>query len=238
MHFVLSFLLLFLPLLSIQASQAWKSDKPIANFHLKANYKTSKDGIINFRTGNASIDLKVVSGSNGTLEFAASHKVGEEGRLKTWMNEKEVGEIIKFGNSNEQLNEKTNSSFFISTDKQAKEIFDLSKDFTTYTKFKTTSDGTLFSESAPGKKWLENGKVLYVDSGKLVYDIGWKGQISGGKKVNDGKWHEVALVTGSGNVKLFLDGKLVHSENNFSADRANETRFQIGKCSTDFGGDF
>ena len=46
------------------------------------------------------------------------------------------------------------------------------------------------------------------------------------------------MVTDSGNAKLFLDGKLIQSENNFSAERANETRFQIGKCSTDFGGDF
>ena len=238
MHFVLSFFLLIIPFLNLHGSEAWKSSEPLANFHLKANYQSSKDGIIKFRTGEASIDLKVTSGSKGTIEFAAGQKPGEEGRLKTWMNGEEVGEVINYGKSNGYVNEKTNSSFFISTGKQSTETFDLSKDFTTYVKFKTNSSGTLFSKSVPGNKWLKNGKVLYVHDGRLVYDIGWKGQISGGEKIDDGKWHEAALVTNSGNVKIFLDGKLIQSKNNFSAERAKDTRFQIGKCSTDFGGDF
>ena len=46
------------------------------------------------------------------------------------------------------------------------------------------------------------------------------------------------MVTNSGNVSLYLDGKLILSENNFSAEKANGSLFQIGQCSVDFGGNF
>ena len=236
MHFILSVSLLLCSSLLLEAKELWKSNEPIANSHIKANYKSSESGIISFSTGGGSIALKTKDNTSGIVEFAASQKVGSKGRLKAWINGEHVGEIIEFENQKSQTG--NISKFFVSSDKQAKETFDLSKDFTTYVRFKTKGNGTLFSKAAPDEKWIENGKVLYIDEGRLVYDIGWKGQISGGKKVNDNQWHEVLLVTRSGNVKLFLDGKLIQSKKDFAAKTPAESIFQIGKCSIDFGGNF
>ena len=236
MHFFLSVSLLFSTLFILEATESWKSDKPIANFHIKANYSSPEAGTIKLQTGAASISLKTDENSNGIVEFIASQKVGNKGQLKAFRNGEQVGKIIEFGANKAQTGSSPN--YFVSSEKQAKEIFDFSQDFTAYVKFKTKGNGTLFSMAIPEKKWIENGKVLYLDNGKLVYDIGWKGKITSRNKVNDNKWHEAVLVTNSGNVSVYLDGKLVLSKNNFSAKKANGSLFQIGQCSIDFGGNF
>ena len=236
MHYILSVLLFLCSSLLLEAKELWKSNEPIANSLIRANYESSESGIISFSTGGGLIALKTEGKTSGIIKFATSQKVGGKGRLKAWINDEQVGEIIEFENQKSQT--VNTSKFFSSSDKQAKETFDLSKDFTTYVRFKTKGNGTLFSKSVPDKKWIENGKVLYIDDGRLIYDIGWKGQISGGKKVNDNQWHEALLVTRSGNVKLFLDGKLIQSKKDFAAKIAAGSIFQIGKCSVDFGGNF
>ena len=236
MHFFLSVSLLFSTLFILEATESWKSDEPIANFHIKANYSSPEAGTIKLQTGTASISLKTDENSNGIVEFIASQKVGNKGQLKAFRNGEQVGKLIEFGVKQAQTGSSPN--YFVSSEKQSKETFDFSQDFTAYVKFKTKGNGTLFSMAIPEKKWIENGKVLYLDNGKLIYDIGWKGKITSRNKVNDNKWHEAVLVTNSGNVSLYLDGKLILSENNFSAEKANGSLFQIGQCSVDFGGNF
>ena len=117
--------------------ELWKSNEPIANSIIKANYESSESGIISFSTGGGLIALKTEGKTSGIIEFATSQKVGGKGRLKAWINGEQVGEIIEFENQKSQT--VNTSKFFSSNDKQAKETFDLSKDFTTYVRFKTKS---------------------------------------------------------------------------------------------------
>jgi len=75
---------------------------------------------------------------------------------------------------------------------------------------KTTQDGTVFAWTEVGPTWIPNGETLFIRGGKLCFDIGWVGAISGRTKVDDGKWHEVRcdLRRDKGEVLLFVDGRL------------------------------
>jgi hypothetical protein len=72
---------------------------------------------------------------------------------------------------------------------------------------KTKTGGTILSKAAQSGPWVKNGKTFFVRGGKLGYDVGWVGQVSGGPKVNDGQWHHVSATrTRSGRVTLYVDG--------------------------------
>ena len=55
-------------------------------------------------------------------------------------------------------------------------------DFTVWTKFKTTDGGTIFANCAPRGRWSPGAKALLVRGQRLVYDIGWVGDIEGGAR--------------------------------------------------------
>ena len=74
--------------------------------------------------------------------------------------------------------------------------------------------------------------------GRLVYDIGWKGALTGRSRVNDGKEHLAVVVCDGGNVKMFLDGELEGEKKGFSEEDAKGFVTKIGACADDFGGDF
>jgi putative heme-binding domain-containing protein len=85
----------------------------------------------------------------------------------------------------------------------------LNKDYTVYARIKTRSDGTIFCKTTTAPEWIADGKTLFVRGGRLGFDIGWVGQVSSRRRVNDGKWHEVAMTyqAKSGKVRLYVDGK-------------------------------
>lgn len=84
------------------------------------------------------------------------------------------------------------------------------QDFSVVAKFRTNVDGSLWSLSDAGPKWTPNGQAFFIRDGRLVFDIGWVGEIAGRTKVNDNRWHSVALVwkKESSTVQIFVDGKL------------------------------
>ena len=69
---------------------------------------------------------------------------------------------------------------------------DLGADFTAVVKFESRGNGTLFSKCAPTGKWTPDAKALYIRDGRLIYDIGWLGEMTGAGKVTDGKPHTAA----------------------------------------------
>ena len=111
-------------------------------------------------------------------------------------------------------------------------------DFTISTTFSTKGSGTLFSKCAPEGKWSRNAKALFIRQGRLVYDIGWKGAISGDAKVADGKPHHAVLIVREGNAALFVDGKRIGAKQDFTADDVPGHVFKVGKAAPDFGKDF
>lgn len=74
---------------------------------------------------------------------------------------------------------------------------------------KTQQDGTLLALTQSQKQWLPNGRSFFVRGGRLGFDIGWVGAVTGKTHVADGKWHNVRLQwkAESGETKIWLDGE-------------------------------
>ncbi len=90
------------------------------------------------------------------------------------------------------------------------DAFDMThKDFSVHARIKTRADGSIFCKTAPVNQWVRDGKTLFISGGKLTYDIGWVGAVGGGRKVNDGRWHDVVMTWkhGDGTVQFFVDGE-------------------------------
>ena len=115
---------------------------------------------------------------------------------------------------------------------------DLGADFTAVVKFDSRGSGTLFSKCDPTGKWAPNAKALYIRDGRLVYDIGWLGEMAGGGKVTDGKTHTAVVTMRDGAAKLWLDGKVVADNAKFAKPDGAGHVFKVGRAATDFGGDF
>lgn len=120
----------------------------------------------------------------------------------------------------------------------ANDGYDLGGDFTIATKFRGDGDGALVAKCSPEGKWKPNHKALFIEGGKLVYDIGFVGAMGSKEKVADGKWHHAVLVNDNGNARLFLDGKLVAEKKDFSTKDTADSVLGIGAGTEDFGGSF
>lgn len=77
-------------------------------------------------------------------------------------------------------------------------------------RIRTTKGGTIYARTAPGAKWVPDGLALFVQGGRVVFDIGWVGAVRATKAIADGRWHDVVLTWEhqSGRVALFVDGAL------------------------------
>ncbi len=115
---------------------------------------------------------------------------------------------------------------------------DLGADFTAVAKFESNGSGTLFSKCAPTGKWSPAAKALFIRGGRLVYDIGWVGALTGGGKVDDGKPHTAVLTVRDGTARLWLDGKVVGERAKFSKPDVAGHVFKVGRAAADFAGDF
>lgn len=104
---------------------------------------------------------------------------------------------------------KFDGSTFIEVD--AGDRFDLTgQDFTIVARIKTKADGTILCKTAKQNEWVRDGKTLFIRGGRLVYDIGWVGAVVGKRRVNDDRWHDVAMryEQQTGRVQLMVDGEL------------------------------
>ncbi len=115
---------------------------------------------------------------------------------------------------------------------------DLGADFTAAATFESSGSGTLFSKCAAEGKWSPGSKALFIRGGRLVYDIGWLGAMTGGAKVNDGKPHTAVLNVRDGAARLWLDGKVIAENAKFTKPDAAGHVFKAGRAAPDFAGDF
>ena len=112
-----------------------------------------------------------------------------------------------------------------------------SADFTVYAKFKTKRGGTILAQAPPhGAEWAPNGKTFFVRDGRLCFDIGWVGAVTSRREVDDGKWHDAALVYDhkSGEAQLVIDGKADNAESLKPEGETGELAMRIGYTSPDF----
>jgi len=79
--------------------------------------------------------------------------------------------------------------------------------FTVIARVRTKRDGTIAAKTLPDGPWVNGGKSLFIRAGRVCYDVGWVGCVTGRTRVADGKWHHVAL-TGGGPLRIYVDGKL------------------------------
>ena len=180
----------------------------ISNFKAYLSYESTKEEELRFSNGQV---ITLPKGAH-TLSVIHENPVGADFSLKAFLDN--VPQKIL------SLDSKTPKT-------SIKPRFD--KDFTVWTKFKTTGDGTIFANCAPRGRWSAGAKALLVRGQKLVYDIGWVGDIEGGRGVNDGKEKTVLLRSKDKRVELYLNGKLVGSRKNFSNPDPTSHVFKIAK---------
>ena len=92
------------------------------------------------------------------------------------------------------------------------DAFDLtSADYTIFARIKTAEGGTIFAKAPRSGAWAPDGKTFFVRGGRLGFDIGWVGVVQSNRRVNDGKWHWVAIACEhqSGGIRLYQDGRVV-----------------------------
>ncbi len=117
------------------------------------------------------------------------------------------------------------------------EALDLSKgEWTVTARIRTKAGGTILCQTEPGAEWVRGGKVLFVSGGRLCFDIGWVGVVKSKTRVNDGRWHDVALTrsTQSGQVQLFIDNKLDVSGNLQRGESLSQPVIRLGFGAPDF----
>ena len=106
--------------------------------------------------------------------------------------------------------------------------------FTAVVRFRTEEDGPLFSKAPRRGPWAPDGKVLFLQDGRLVYDIGWVGAIGSEVPVADGEWHLAAVTHDRGHTRLYIDGRLVDEAEDLGRPDERDHVFKVGACASDF----
>lgn len=110
------------------------------------------------------------------------------------------------------------------------------RDYSIVARIKTRKGGTIFAKTANAPKWVPDGKAFFVRGGRLCFDIGWVGVVQSNRRVNDGKWHDVAMTYAAktGLVRLFVDGKEHGNKQLRPKNRVANHIARIGYTSSDF----
>lgn len=80
-------------------------------------------------------------------------------------------------------------------------------DFSITARIRTTGNGTIFCKTESEGPWVPNGKTFFIRGGRLCYDIGWVGVVQSKKRIDDGRWHDVAMTWNheTGRVTFYID---------------------------------
>jgi glucose/arabinose dehydrogenase/mono/diheme cytochrome c family protein len=218
---------LLIPLLAISPiiSAAPPRDAlPLDALEWPLNYRLHLDGAATVKlTENLSLKLD----ASGPHDIAVEHPADGAPVLRVWSG----GKLVR-GPEEVPALAQTGARDF----PEAK--LDLGADFTAMAVFESNGEGTLFSKCAAQGKWSPNAKALFIRGGRLVYDIGWLGAMTGGPKVNDGKMHTAVLSVHEGTARLLLDGKVIAEKAGFSKPDPAEHIFKVGHAAPNFAGDF
>lgn len=209
-----------------------ESKRDFANFRVLLSYdakESSKAALTVY--GDHGIALP--AGDNRKVEIAYEHSAGSPAVVRVW----HEGKAIDEGHAIEGTQAKRSGSE-VANEADSKAKFRFDRDFTAMVKFSTKQGGPLIAKAPAVGKWAENGKMLFIQDGKVVYDIGWLGDLIGKKKVNDGKEHIIVLQTDGKTARLFVDGTLEVAKREFSRPDVGGHVFKIGAGADDFGGEW
>ncbi len=192
-----------------------------ADFRLHFEFESSGGGVV--RLGD---HVTVTVGDAAGHDVAVEHPLKGSPLLRVWSG----GKLVRGPEEVPALRLAGASDF-------PKAALDLGEDFTAMVKFESTGEGVLFSKCAPIGKWSPDAKALFIRGGRLVYDIGWLGSMTGGSKVSDGTPHVAVVSAREGMVRLWLDGKVVAERKEFSRPDVPGHVFKLGRAADDFGGE-
>ena len=210
-----------------------ESKRDYSNFRVLLNYdaaEASGGRLIVF--GDHAVDLPV--GGQRRVEVAYEHVIGQAARVRVW----HEGKLVNEGEDLEgsvPAGKAADAAVLAST-ADSREIFRFDRDFTVMVKFRTKGNGPLLARAPGSGKWVENGKMLFLREGKLVYDVGWLGDIEGDKRVNDGRDHVAVLQMDGKTARLFVDGRMEAANREFRRPDVDSHIFKIGAGAVDFGG--
>lgn len=110
------------------------------------------------------------------------------------------------------------------------------RDFTIMARMRTRKNGTIFCKTKNWAEWIPDGKSLFIRNGRLTYDIGWVGAVTSGKKINDGKWHDIAMTWSADDaeVTFYIDGKKDKSGRLIAKDAVEDHAIRVGYTNEDF----
>ncbi|MCP5534243.1 MAG: c-type cytochrome [Akkermansiaceae bacterium] len=119
----------------------------------------------------------------------------------------------------------------------SREVVRFDRDFTAMIRFQA-GESTLCAMAMPEGRWVPDAKALFVRNGRLTYDIGWKGKITGKTAIGPDKARVAVLVSRGGSICVYLDGNLEVERKDFTATDPKGAVFRIGSAAEDFGGSF
>lgn len=215
-------------------------DEPIADAHITFDAYLPDGGRI-FLADRYAIELSPTFGTWRNYELTYSHHAGEAPRYSLWVDgERILADVEPSGASVGGNPDPVPGDFHSGGARHVDPAApcDWGEDFTILARFRTEGEGTLISKCPQEGEWAPDAKALFVRGGRLVYDIGWVGALSGGPKVDDGQWHNVVLTSKDGHASLYLDGKLIGDREEFGAADKDEFVTKIGAASPNFAGDY
>lgn len=100
------------------------------------------------------------------------------------------------------------------------------------------SDGTLFAIAPQEGPWAPGGQSLFVRGGRLTYDVGWIGSVTGSGSINDGVPHRIVLTFSNkkGMAWLWVDGERVAQKKLQPDETLEKPIVRVGRTSGNFPG--
>lgn len=120
------------------------------------------------------------------------------------------------------------------------DAFDLTgSDYSISCRIKTEKGGTILAQTKAQDQWIPNGKTLFIQGGRLTLDIGWVGAVRSNRRIDDGKWHDVAMTwrQRDGQVNFTVDGKPAGGGKLRPQDAVENQVVRIGFTNDNFPGD-
>ena len=109
-------------------------------------------------------------------------------------------------------------------------------DFSVSIRLKTEEDGTLLAKTRDQNQWVPMGQTLFLRDGRPTLDVGWVGSVQADRQVNDGQWHEVALVWTAADqlAHFYIDGKPAGSGKLAPREPLRDSVLRVGATNDNF----
>lgn len=227
-----------------------------SNYELHLDFQSAgpRDGL--FLSGRYFVGLSDVSGDGKwhSLDLTFTHVAGGDPKVSTWIDgtpdwkskvfkETSLGgysDSVLVNPEEDRSSNKTGQGVFTASEEQSAKIRWDANQFMIFARFKTmeSQGGTIFSKSPRTGNWKPNAKALFIRNGRVVYDIGWEGAMTGKTRVSDGEWHNVVLCRRDRNVEIYVDGRLEVRQKDLEAEDVESHVIKVGAASPNFGLDY